>query len=144
MKRFGRPALALGLFLAWLSTAPYYASATGTRIALPDCLGRPIVEPGDVILSCADGGFSIQKIQWTGWGESFAAGMGTGSLNDCTPNCGEGHFHNYPMLLVVTGRQTCPNGQSAYAKVTYAFVGKPPFREDAKEATQTFPCRPMP
>jgi hypothetical protein len=137
-------AIASGLLIAAFALAPRPEAAASTRIALPDCLGRPSVEPSDVVLSCADGGFSIQKIQWTGWGESFAAGMGTGSLNDCTPNCAEGHFHNYPMLLVVAGRQRCPNGQSAYAKITYAFVGQPPFREDAKEATRTLPCKPMP
>jgi len=144
MKDFGRPALVLGLLLAWLSLAPYHASATGARIALADCFGRPSVEPSEVVLSCADGGFSIQKIQWTGWGESFAAGMGTGSLNNCTPNCANGHYHSYPMLLVVTGKERCTDGRAAYAKVTYAFIGKAPFSHNAGEATQNFPCRPMP
>lgn len=145
MKRFGCPALALGLLIAWLSLAPYHASATGARIALPDCLGRPGVEPTDVVLSCADGGFLIKDIRWTGWGESFAAGMGTGSLNDCTPNCANGHYHSYPMLLAVTGKQRCPDGGRAYAKVTYAFVGRSPYPQEASdEATQDFPCKPRP
>ena len=144
MRVFRSLATASSLLVAAFALVPRYAYATSTRIALADCFGRPTVEPSEVVLSCADGGFSIQKIQWTGWGESFAAGMGRGSLNDCTPNCGEGHFHNYPMLLVVTGRQTCPNGQSAYAKITYAFIGRAPFSESPSEATQRLPCKPMP
>ena len=137
-------AIASSLLIAAFAFAPRDAYATSTGIALPDCLGRPIVEPSDVVLSCADGGFSIQKIRWIGWGESFAAGMGTGSLNDCIPDCARGHFHNYPMLLVVTGKQSCPNGQPAYAKITYAFIGRAPFSESASEATQRLPCKPMP
>jgi hypothetical protein len=145
MKDLGRPALVLGLLTAWLSLMPCYASATGTRIALPDCLGRPIVQPSDIVLSCADGGFEIQNIRWTGWGESFAAGIGTGRVNDCTPNCANGQFHNYPMLLAVTGKQRCPDGGRAYAKVTYAFVGRSPYPQEASaEATQDFPCKPRP
>jgi hypothetical protein len=140
-------ALAFGLAFAGASVAPGQASATSTRISLPNCLGRPIVEPTDIVLTCADGGFLIKSIHWTGWGESFAAGMGTGSVNDCAPNCANGHYHSYPMLLVVTGRQSCPNGQFAYAKVTYAFIGRSPFPQDApgtEDPTQRFPCRPMP
>jgi hypothetical protein len=122
-----------------------HAQATNGTITLPDCLGRPITEPSDVVLSCADGGFEIQNIRWTGWGESFAAGIGTGRVNDCTPNCANGHFHDYPMLLAVTGKQRCPNGRPAYAKVTYAFVGRSPYPQEASsEATQDFPCKPRP
>ena len=141
MKRFGCHVLTLALLASCLLLSPCQVSAAPTPISLPDCLGRPIVEPTDVVLSCADGGFMIKNIRWTGWGESFAAGIGTGRVNDCA----NGHFHNYPMLLAVTGKQRCPNGRPAYVKVTYAFVGRSPYPQEASdEATQDFPCKPRP
>jgi hypothetical protein len=126
----------------------FYATpgvAGASTVALPDCLGRPVAKPTSVTLACADANFRIERIQWTGWGESFAAGKGTGVVNDCEPSCVAGHFHNYPVLLIVTGRQTCPSGQTAYEKVVYAFVGRSPFpQESAGNATQDFPCKPRP
>jgi len=113
-------------------------------MALPDCQGKPLVQPERVTLTCADGNFSIENMRWTGWGESFAAGMGAGKINDCEPSCVGGHFHTYPMLLIATGRQTCPNGQPAYEKVTYAFVGRsafPPNAPATTDPTRQFRCR---
>ena len=39
--------------------------------------------------------------------------------NDCTPSCVAGHFHDYPAVVVVVGREGCPNGQIAYQRVAY-------------------------
>ncbi len=116
---------------------------SSNSMALPDCQGRPAVEPERVTLTCADGNFSIENISWTGWGASFAAGMGTGKINDCEPSCAAGHFHTYPMLLIVTGAQTCPNNQPAYEKVVYTFVGRSGFPADAPgtlDPTREFAC----
>jgi hypothetical protein len=100
-------------------------------MTLPDCLGKPKVRPAQIIFACGDGNFSVQHLKWTGWGESFAAALGDAQLNDCTPNCASGHFHTYRMMLVVTGRQTCPDGGAAYQAVTYAWIGRSPFPGDA-------------
>lgn len=116
-------------------------------MALPDCRGTPVVQPKSVILTCADGNVSIENIRWTGWEASFAAGMGTGKINDCEPGCAGGHFHTCPMRLIATGRQTCPNGQPAYEKVTYrswAAQGLTPDAPGTTDPTHAFPCRPMP
>jgi len=132
--------------IAVLSTAfyPGFARAASTTMALANCLGKPEVKPKDVTLACGDGNFRVEKIQWTGWGEAFAAGMGTATVNDCQPYCAAGHFHNYPAVLIVNGTQRCPNGQKAYAKVTYAFIGRSPYPgQRTGDATIPFPCRPM-
>lgn len=119
------------------------AAVANSTMALANCLGKPAVRPTSVILTCADGNFSVEKIQWTGWGEAFAAGTGTGKLNDCEPTCVAGHFHSYPMVVIASGRQTCPNGQKAYAKITYAFIGRPPANVP-EDPTMPVPCHPMP
>lgn len=140
-----RLAILIAFTIASLSVYTRVEAAGTSTIALPDCLGHPVVKPASVTLACADANFRIEHIQWTGWGESFAAGKGTGVVNDCEPNCAAGHFHNYPMLLIVTGRQTCPSGQPAYANIVYAFVGHSPYpQQKTEDATQHFPCKPRP
>lgn len=138
--------LAAGLIAALSAIVyPGVSRANPTPIALPDCVGKPEIKPKDMTIACGDGNFRIEKIQWTGWGETFAAGVGTGTLNDCEPYCAAGHFHNYPMVVIASGRQTCPNGQPAYAMVTYAFIGRSPLpasAQNAKDASMSFPCHP--
>jgi hypothetical protein len=105
---------------------------------LPDCLGHPQMKPDTIVLACGDGNESISGLKWTGWGSTFAAGRGTISINDCTPNCAAGHDHFYPVMVLVTGHETCkPSGKIAYAKVTIAFLDSKPHTT----LTQTFPCR---
>jgi hypothetical protein len=131
--------------LASMTFYPGFARAASTAMALPDCLGNPQVKPLDVTIACGDGNFRVENIQWTGWGEPFAAGMGTATVNDCKPYCAAGHFHSYPAILIANGMQRCPNGQKAYAKVTYAFIGRSPYPENAqssKDAVVPFPCGP--
>jgi hypothetical protein len=151
MYRFGLNRLALVISVAAIAALPttFYpgsARAASTTMALANCLGKPEVKPMDVTLACGDGNFRVEKIHWTGWGEAFAAGMGTATVNDCEPNCAAGHFHSYPAILIANGKQTCPNGQKAYAKVTYAFIGRSPYPENSQrveDATIPFPCRPL-
>jgi hypothetical protein len=128
--------------LASLALAPAgSATRTATTIGLPDCLGKLRVRPASVVLACADGNFSVSKLAWTGWGQAFAAGRGTGSLNDCKPYGAAGHFHSYPVILLATGRQSC-HGSPAYASVTYAFITRAPYPvKTVKDATIDFPCR---
>jgi TonB family protein len=79
-------------------------------MGLPDCQGNPVFQPKRVTLACGDGNFFVESLSWTGWGASFAAGVATGKMNDCRPSCAAGHFGSYPMVLIVTGKQRCPNG----------------------------------
>lgn len=95
--------------------------------ALPDCAGKLQVKPREVVFTCADAGFSAQKLAWIGWGGKTAAAVGEASVNDCSPTCVAGHFHSYRIVLVVSGSQRCPGGRLAYKTVTYGFLGPSPF-----------------
>lgn len=118
------------------------ASGASHTLGLPDCLGRLKVEPRSVVLACADGNFRLQSLQWTGWSESFAAARGTAVANDCRPNCAAGHFHFYPVVAIVSGRQSCANGP-AYRMLVYAFPADAPFHpKTLRDATYTLPCKP--
>lgn len=147
MLRFWITVIVATALVAGLPEASRSSPSASSTIALPNCVGKPEVRPSSITFACGDGNFYVNHLKWTGWGSTFAAGMGTGSLNDCEPNCAAGHFHQYPMIVIASGTQRCPTGQRAYAKVTYAFVGRSPFNAGAPGAaspTQTFACKPMP
>lgn len=167
--------LAAAVLMPWATVASPHpnqrigaltTSGDRTAMALPNCQGKPIVRPSSVTLTCADANFSVNRIRWTGWGESFSAGVGIASLNDCNPDCSSGHFHQYPTVLIVSGKQHCLLGhitfdvnaraiysdlrhthQLAYVRVTYAFEGASPFPADAPGTVKPvveFPCHPTP
>jgi hypothetical protein len=120
-----RIAFSLAVILAGALFVPVAAVPLGT--ALPDCTGMPVVRPAEIILACGDANAVARKLRWTGWGEPFAAATGTLSLNDCTPYCAAGKFHDYPIVLIARGSQRCPGGRRAYATVQYAFLGRSPY-----------------
>ena len=126
------------LALAFAAPATHAAAQTSVS-ALPDCAGKPQTRPAQVMFACGDGNFVANKLKWTGWGDTFAAATGTGSMNDCTPNCAAGHFHSAPIVVIASGRQTCPDGRAAYATLTWACIGKP-LNVDA-DPHEKFPCK---
>lgn len=137
-----RLAIATAFALASVGFLGGTGSASSVSPALPNCAGKLTVKPNGITLACGDGNFYVENLKWTGWGESFAAATGTGKANDCQPNCAAGHFHSYPMILIVSGRQNC-GGRPAYARVVYAFIGRSPYPQSARveDSTQDFPCK---
>ena len=136
-------AFALVLMIGGISS-PVRAQST---VALPDCIGKPQVRPSEVIFACGDANFLARRLQWTGWGERFAAATGVAEVNDCTPYCAAGHFHSYRVVIIASGHQSCPDGRPAYTTVTYAFVGREPFAPQGThtvDPTVTYPCHPRP
>ncbi len=129
--------LALAIVAAGILAGP---AAAAHPTVLASCLGAPQVRPDTIVLACGDGNESVSGIKWTGWGSTFAAGHGTISIDDCTPNCAAGHDHSYPVVVLLTGRETCtPSGKTVYAKVTIAFLDSKPHTT----VSQTFPCRAL-
>jgi hypothetical protein len=131
--------------LCCAAAVPATLSAASSSRALPDCLGHPQIRPTDIVVTCADGGFGVDRLSWVTWGGSRAVGLGSAYVNDCTPSCAAGHFHRFPAVVIASGLQRCPNGEAAYLTVIWAFIGRSPFPSDApgtKEPRQTFRCSP--
>ena len=129
---------------AVLASGALAAGAVAGPGALPDCAGKLQVKPREVVFTCADAGFSAQKLTWLGWGGTTAVAIGQASVNDCTPTCVAGHFHSYRIVLLATGSQACPGGRRAYKAVTYGFIGPSPFGpKDPGTTDPTYPfhCR---
>ena len=94
-----------------------------------DCESKPQVEPASLVLACADGNYGFQGAHWTKWAPADAVGVGTEYLNDCTPNCAEGHFHDYPVDITLTGSDlVAQNEPFAYTRLTFSYTAqRPPF-----------------
>lgn len=136
---------------------PAYSSAANRPNYLPNCRGVPEHKPSVVVFACADYNLRATDLRWTQWGEYYAYARGKLEMNDCTPNCVQGHFQSYPVSVTAFGRQQCPNGEIAYASVRYTYQRAynvapytiaghtyttryaPPQTADSK-----FPCTPRP
>src|SRR5487761_1357699 len=132
------PALALGLGLGLVGpasaaarsrdSAPAVTSLFAERTVVISCLGRPEVRPGSFTLACADGNDYLTGLSWTSWTPRLASGYGTQVVNDCVPYCAAGHFHSYPVLVVLWGgaaRRGNP-GTLRYTKITLIYPGARP------------------
>ncbi len=129
------PALALGLGVG-VSAAASAARVSPARTAsqLPagtvviNCLGKPQVRPGSLVLACADGNDYLGGLSWTSWTPRLASAAGTQHENDCIPDCAGGHFHGYPVLAVLWGSAPV-SGHPAlhrYAEITLIYPGARP------------------
>jgi hypothetical protein len=59
----------------------------------------PEQRPEQITLTCADGGMSVNRIEWSRWDESGAEGKGFYSVNDCDPNCADGKMLEMPVRI---------------------------------------------
>jgi len=64
--------------------------------------GYIIQKPEDVTLTCADGGISVQDINWDTWSASGASGTGTYTVNQCKPDCVTGKWIEVPVEVYLT------------------------------------------
>jgi hypothetical protein len=130
-------ALSLGLGLGFgLSGAASAAPAVRTsavslyaeRIVVIDCQGHSVVRPGSFTLACADGNNALTGLTWTSWGARLASGFGTQVMNDCIPYCAAGHFHRYPVLVVLWGPAALHGhpGTLHYTEMTLIYTGARP------------------
>ena len=83
------------VFLSAALVASYFQlqqpTIKATEVFTWDC-GYPVYKPESITLTCADGGWSLQQINWTSWTEKGAEGVGTFRENLCKPSCADGEF----------------------------------------------------
>jgi hypothetical protein len=98
------------------------------RTVVINCLGRPEIRPGSFTLTCADGYEYLTGLSWTSWTPKLASGYGTQVQNDCIPSCVGGHFHGYPVLVVLWGTAAVHGspGTLRYTTMTLIYTGARP------------------
>ena len=133
------------------------SSAANLPNYLPNCRGIPERKPSVVVFACADFNLRATDLRWTQWGEYYAYARGKLQMNDCAPDCAEGHFQSYSVSVTAFGRQQCPNGEIAYTTVRYTYqrpYSVAPYTiaghtyttryGPPQTADSTFPCTPRP
>jgi hypothetical protein len=142
--------LGLGLELG-VGQAAMTAAGAAAKPTLIDAhcntpgVGAPgSVRPARIILACGDGNAIALGLTWQRWGATRAAGTGALSLNDCTPDCAEGHFHSYPARFTLSDTVRAA-GRSFFVKVAIRFTGKvPPTGKRVETTTDCYDNPPMP
>jgi len=112
----------LGLSLMGASSQP---ARQDQQTVIVNCLGKQQVKPGTIVLACADYNSLIDHITWTSWTRELASGTGTLVQNDCMPYCAAGHFHRYPVLVILWANQPYGSGQR-YTEITEILPGARP------------------
>lgn len=115
--------LATGLLAATasvgLATSAQAANASDTVII--NCVGKKVVKPSQIVVTCADANVAVQKITWKRWGLNSATGKGTLSWNTCLPtDCASGTVETFPVRITLSRLASGPN-VTAFTKMTLAF-----------------------
>lgn len=94
-----------------------YSSPTDTTGVLAECTQAPpqgttaSMEPPSIVLACGDGNAGVKDMSWSSWTATSATGTGDVYLNDCTPNCAGGTFHDYPATITLSDVVGGPAGR---------------------------------
>lgn len=128
------PALGLGLNGA-ASARTIPAGLYAKQSVVLDCQGHPHARPGRLTLACADGNDYLGGLAWTNWGPRLASATGTEHVNDCDPYCAAGHFHSYPVNVVLWGSKPAGPGRQRYTKITELYPGAHPAYVHGRPAT---------
>jgi hypothetical protein len=124
----GGPALAATASAAAAATPATARPAAPRGDVLVNCTGRAQARPGSYVLTCADGNDYLAGLRWVSWSGGAAFGRGTEHVNDCVPNCAQGHFHAYPVLVTAWRAVARPGhaGQRYFSRLTGIYTGKRP------------------
>lgn len=113
--------------------APVQAASSQRASAKPvvfDCLNHSVAKPGTYVLTCADYGSILAHLDWQSWTSTQAVATGVHQLNDCTPNCAEGKFINYPAAITFWRPEAVPghSGEKYFTRITvrYTTSKRPP------------------
>ena len=119
------PVLALlVLLLAGCGAAPDSRDAIA-QSRLYTCAGESVVEPKTDVLACGDGNAWLDQLRWRAWSSQRATGSGLYHVNDCMPDCAEGHFRTYKASVLLDRPVSTPRGV-LFARLSATFSGPGP------------------
>jgi len=106
--------------LGALAVAPA-ATADNNKTVIVNCLGKGVVKPNEIVVSCADGAITVMNIKWSSWKVNRAQGSGTLAWNTCLPtDCASGIEQKYK-VAVTLGRVASGPTAPAFTRMTLAF-----------------------
>ncbi len=84
VRRFAVSAMCAGMVLTGVAVATPASAAPGDVVVI-NCLGKGVVKPKQIVLTCADAGVILTGISWSSWTANTAKGTGTLAWNTCLP-----------------------------------------------------------
>lgn len=81
-------------------------SASADRIYFFENVGveqAPRVRPSRITFN-ADGNNTVTRLRWHGWGSKRATATGTSHVDNCRPNCAQGHISRLPVHVRLSRR----------------------------------------
>ena len=71
----------------------------GLKTVVINCAAKEQIRPSNFILTCADANDVLTGLHWVSWGTNAAFATGIEQINNCTPDCADGKFISYPVLV---------------------------------------------
>lgn len=107
------------------ATRPAAAAPTAAGGAIVNCGGKPVQRPGEILISCADGGIMITGIRWSRWSAGGASGSGTLVVNSCIynggPACMAGRNDSYRAELILGQPVAAGPGRALFSELRLRF-----------------------
>jgi hypothetical protein len=109
------------------------AGPAATAPVVVNCPGQAQTRPGQYLLTCTLGPV-LTGLRWADWGSSSALASGTYAVDDCSPTCVGGHFHGFPVLVVLWDVKPRPGhaGERYFTEMTVIYTGSHSYRADGK------------
>jgi hypothetical protein len=126
----------LGLGLNGAASASS-AGRSSVRTVVLNCLGQAQVRPGRFTLACADANDYLTGLAWKSWGPGLASATGVQAVNDCLPYCAAGHFHRYPVDVVLWRPEAGGPGSQRYTSITLLYPGAHPAYTGSRRPVST-------
>jgi len=82
-------------------------------------------KPASIVVSCADGNYALVGLRWQRWGSASPTATGTARVNDCTPDCAGGHFHDYRITASASTLTKC-GATPVYSQLTVTYAASRP------------------
>jgi hypothetical protein len=113
-------AVTVTVVAAGIGAAPAAEAASNDTVVV-NCVGKKVVQPKQIVVTCADAGVAVVDIKWTSWTANVARGSGTLAWNTCLPtDCASGIVQKYPVRITL-GRVASAPSISAFTRMTLAF-----------------------
>jgi hypothetical protein len=130
-------AIGLGLNGAASATTSSASGMFSERTVVLDCLGHAQLRPDRFTLACADANDYLTRLHWKSWGSRLASATGVQEINDCVPYCAAGHFHGYPVDVVLWRPAAAGPGSQRYTSITLLYPGTHPAYVGSRQPVTT-------
>ena len=97
-------------------------AASTPSVAVYNCVNKPQVRPKTFYIFCDSSGY-LANLTWSTWNSTMATATGVEYVDNCEPNCAQGHF-SHQAVNVILWRSKVVKGHSnerGYTQITFLY-----------------------